>query len=106
MNYNVTYPGGKTVQMHNSHPKSFERALNRGLKDGVIISWQKATQPTLFDSIRSGSIVTFLTPQNQTRKGRAVMRGPYGWVLNCGGRHGTPAVVDERNVVAVKEQRQ
>ena len=60
---------------------------------------------SLFDQIRARDVVTFLTPQNQLRKGRAVLRGPAGWVLNCGGRYGTPAVVDARNVVAVRKRR-
>jgi hypothetical protein len=37
-----------------------------------------------------------------TRKsGRAVMRGPHGWVLNMGGRYGTPAIADAENIVKV-----
>ncbi len=35
------------------------------------------------------------------RSGKAVMRGPAGWVLNMGGAHGTPAVADEKNIVKV-----
>jgi hypothetical protein len=29
------------------------------------------------------------------------MKGPYGWVLNMGGAHGTTAIADERNTVKV-----
>lgn len=60
---------------------------------------------SLFDEISAGDVVTFLTPQGQSRNGRAVMRGPAGWVLNCGGRYGTPAVIDARNVIAVGKKK-
>lgn len=57
----------------------------------------------LADSIRNGDTVTISTPHGGTRKGRAVMRSPYGgWVLNGGGRHGTPLLSDDDNVVAVR----
>ena len=58
----------------------------------------------LADSIRNGDTVTISTPHG-TRKGRAVMRSPYGWVLNGGGRHGTPLLSDDDNVVAVRKLR-
>lgn len=48
-----------------------------------------------------GDRVTIVTPHGQTRTGRAVMKGPYGWVLNMGGPHGTPAVATDRNIVRV-----
>jgi hypothetical protein len=56
---------------------------------------------TIVDMIHPGDRVTIMTPQGQRRTGRAVMRGPAGWVLNMGGRYGTPAIADERNIVAV-----
>jgi hypothetical protein len=56
----------------------------------------------LFASIKVGSRVTIRTPYGQVRTGRAVMRGPAGWVLNLGGRYGTPGIADERNVIQVK----
>ncbi len=51
--------------------------------------------------IRPGDKVSILTPQGQVRSGRAVMRGPYGWVLNMGGPHGTPAVATDENIYRV-----
>jgi hypothetical protein len=54
---------------------------------------------TEFAKIKPGSRVTIVTRLGQQRTGRAVMRGPAGWVLNMGGRHGTPAIADERNTV-------
>jgi hypothetical protein len=54
-----------------------------------------------FDDIRPGDRVTFNAyagrgrngPEYRPRTGRAVMLGPCGWVLNLGGRHGTPGIV-------------
>jgi hypothetical protein len=68
----------------------------------------------LMSRIKRGSRVTFLryngTALNpETRHyeptyceatGVAVMIGPGGWVLNCGGPHGTPQVVNASNLVA------
>lgn len=53
-----------------------------------------------FDNIKAGDRVTFMQyaglglrgPEFKPATGRAVMRGPAGWVLNMGGRYGTPAV--------------
>jgi hypothetical protein len=56
---------------------------------------------TLFETIRAGSRVVIATPHGSLLKGRAVMRGPFGWVLNLGGRHGTPGIASESNVVRV-----
>ncbi len=62
--------------------------------------------PRLVDTIRPRDKVTILTPQGQERTGRAVMRGPYGWVLNMGGRHGTPGVATDENIVRVVHMKQ
>jgi hypothetical protein len=67
------------------------------------------SKKSLFDRIRPGSRVTILAyaglgrngPEYQEATGRAVMLGPAGWVLNMGGRHGTPDIASEENVVAV-----
>lgn len=56
---------------------------------------------SLFSTIRSGDTVIIRTPQGQQVRGRAVMRGPYGWVLNTGGQYGRTAIADERNTVKV-----
>lgn len=63
----------------------------------------------LVNAIRPGYRVTILVPagigrngmEYTPRTGRAVMRGPAGWVLNMGGRYGTPRVATESNVVKV-----
>ena len=63
------------------------------------------TNPTLFQSITNGDIVTIITRHGSQLKGRAVMRGPAGWVLNLGGRHGTPGIADDNNVIKVTKKR-
>lgn len=73
----------------------------------------------MFERIKVGSRVTILVPNGlrinwTTRKteqewkestGRAVMRGPAGWVLNMGGRFGTPGIATPENTVAVNGKR-
>lgn len=62
-----------------------------------------------FDSIRPGSRVTIMVPagigrsgvEYKPKSGRAVMRGPAGWVLNMGGPHGTPGIATPENTVKV-----
>lgn len=57
----------------------------------------------LIESIRFGDRVTIKTPQGQKATGRAVMRSSHGgWVLNMGGKHGTPGIADSSNVVQVR----
>lgn len=55
-----------------------------------------------FSAIKAGCRVTIVTPHGQQRTGRAVMRGPAGWVLNLGGKHGTPGIASETNVLMVR----
>lgn len=53
-------------------------------------------------SIRAGDRVTFVDRFGKKQTGRAVMPSlTGGWVLNMGGRHGTPALADSSNIVAV-----
>jgi hypothetical protein len=77
------------------HQRAMRRLKSRGFNPG----WEPAT--SLYDTIRIGDRVTIRTPQGGRQSGRAVMRGPAGWVLNLGGRYGTPGIADERNTVAV-----
>ncbi len=56
----------------------------------------------LYHSIRPGDQVTIVTPHGQQVKGRAVMKGPAGWVLNLGGPHGRPGIASPENIVKVK----
>ena len=54
--------------------------------------------------INHGDRVTIRTPQGQLRSGKAVSLLFFAnhCVLNMGGKYGTPAVADQRNIVAVK----
>lgn len=57
----------------------------------------------LINTIRPGDRVTIVDRFGTQRTGRAVMRSSHGgWVLNMGGKHGTPGIADERNIVSVK----
>jgi len=57
----------------------------------------------MFEDIMVGDSVTMSTPQGQVLNGKAVMKGPYGWVVNIGGRHGTPRVVHENNFIKMRK---
>ena len=56
----------------------------------------------MFKEIQVGDTVYFSTPHSKELKGKAVMKGPYGWVINGGGRHGTPRGVHENNFVKMR----
>jgi hypothetical protein len=57
----------------------------------------------LVDTIRHGSKVTIITPHGNKLKGKAVMKSSGGgWVLNLGGKYGTPAIATDENTIAVK----
>jgi len=56
----------------------------------------------LFDRIKPRSKVTIITPHGSKLIGKAVMKGPAGWVINLGGKYGTPAIASENNVIAVR----
>jgi hypothetical protein len=55
----------------------------------------------LMDTVRAGCRVTIVDRFGAQRTGRAVMKGPHGWVLNLGGRHGTPGIASADNIVKV-----
>tara|TARA_R110000765_G_scaffold207701_1_gene312795 strand:- start:115 stop:339 length:225 start_codon:yes stop_codon:yes gene_type:complete len=49
-----------------------------------------------FSEIQHGDKVWFQTSQGQTHSGKAVMKNDIGgWVLNTGGKHGTPQLVGD-----------
>ena len=52
-----------------------------------------------YENIQVGDSITFSTPHTKEMTGRAVMKGPHGWVVNAGGRHGIPKIVSEANFV-------
>jgi hypothetical protein len=68
-----------------------------------VVTAQVATR-TLIEAVRPGSRVTIITYHGSRLTGRAVMRSslPGAWVLNMGGRHGTPGIATADNTVAVR----
>lgn len=60
---------------------------------------------SIVDAIRAGDRVTIVDRFGQQRTGRAVMRGPAGWVLNMGGRHGTPGIASDDNITKVSPKK-
>lgn len=57
-------------------------------------------QSTVFATIHNG--IGRDGPEQKMVFGRAVMCGSCGWVINVGGRHGTPHVVTADNFVKVR----
>ena len=59
-----------------------------------------------YDDIGPGDHVKFNHPLRgsdkvpQQGKGKVVMKGPAGWVVNMGGKHGTPGIVSKDNYVS------
>jgi len=63
------------------------------------------TAASLVDTISRGDRVTIVDRFGKEHTGKAVMRGPAGWVLNMGGRHGTPGIASDENIVKVKKSK-
>lgn len=60
----------------------------------------------LIDAVRAGDRVTIVNRFGQQHTGRAVMRCiAGGWVLNMGGRYGTPGIANDDNTVKVGKAR-
>lgn len=55
----------------------------------------------MMDQCKPGLHVAVVTPHNNVRIGRLVMRSSFGgtWVMNAGGPHGTPVLVDTTNII-------
>jgi hypothetical protein len=64
--------------------------------------WNYPRDGTILDTIKFGDRVTIVDRFGKEHRGRAVMRGPAGWVLNMGGRHGTPGIAGIRNIVKIR----
>ena len=59
------------------------------------------TEADQFNMISHGDRVTIVDRFGKNHTGRATLLGPAGWVLNMGGRYGTPAIANENNIVKV-----
>jgi hypothetical protein len=91
--------------------KRYAKSIDRDVYKKPVITVARDANP--FDwreqrehgsgGISHGDRVTFVDRFGKRRTGRAVMRGPAGWVLNMGGAHGTPQVVREEDVVSVRK---
>jgi hypothetical protein len=90
-----------------------QKYLGVGPRYNVRKEVEMSTPEALVASIKHGDKVTILVPAGigrdgqewKEKTGRAVMRGPAGWVLNMGGPHGTPGIATEKNTVAVKHSK-
>lgn len=69
-----------------------------GSHDGLPAAFHREC---LYLAIKVGSQVVIRTRHGNLLQGRAVMRGPAGWVLNMGGPYGTPGIACEENTVWV-----
>jgi hypothetical protein len=79
--------------------------VRRNPQGKIQIGFDKHTTKPLFEAIQVGDRVSIVNRFGQIHTGRAVMLGPGGWVLNMGGRYGTPGIADETNTVIVKKGR-
>ncbi len=103
--------GGKTADEYEDHVRRSDPQASPNAQADV--SPEDAS--TMLAGIRPGDRVTIMRPAGMGRggqewaqaTGRAVMRSSHGgWVLNMGGKHGTPGLVDERNIVSVRKGKQ
>jgi hypothetical protein len=102
---NYTAPGlPKTAEL-----KAHRRAMVGGnpRRDfGRLVFGQPMPAAGISATIRPGDRVTWVDRFGKQHTGRAVMPSTYGgWVLNMGGAHGTPAVVDDSNIVKVSPRK-
>jgi len=66
------------------------------------IYYKEVTMASLVSTIRNGDKVTIVDRFGKQHTGKAVMRSSHGgWVLNMGGRYGTPALADDKNIIKV-----
>lgn len=57
--------------------------------------------------LKAGDIVLFTNQQGQVLRGRVVMPSAFagGYVVNIGGRYGTPKIVSEQNFVGFAKKK-
>ena len=58
----------------------------------------------MYSDIQMGDMVYFSTPHTAQLKGKAVMKGPVGWVVNIKGT-GIATVVTEKNFIKNRKGR-
>ena len=82
-------------------PKSFREKVQRAMA-------KRRVQKNPGIEIQPGDLVTIMSPQGQYHTGRVVMKSshPDSWVLNMGGKHGTPGIATVgKNIVRVRKGR-
>lgn len=93
---------GATYEVHQAEKNPSTQAAKRATRERAGRIRGARLNQSAFDAIRPGSRVTIVNRFGQHSTGRAVMRGPGGWVLNMGGRYGTPAIATPENVTKVR----
>lgn len=107
----VQFWGNKAAFLERAKGNPTKLELQRAARERAAAIRGARLNPGILDEIRHGDKVTILVPAGIGREGQeyaqrtgtAVMRGPHGWVLNLGGRFGTPAVASESNIVRVRK---
>lgn len=94
---NLQYFRGKThEEVRSISPRD---ASNAGRAGGMLGKGAPA------DGVNIGDTLVFTDPhpayEGRTFRGRVVMRGPHGWVVNTGGRFGNAKVVDDARIVRI-----
>jgi hypothetical protein len=56
-------------------------------------------------AVGPGDRLTIVNRFGQESTGRVVMRNDYGFVLNMGGKYGTPGIAAPENTVRIKKAR-
>ena len=101
--YQVVVFGGGSPRTLASRFETVEQAAEylRHVSSRDLMRSRGNPEGSILDSIRPGMRVTIVNHFGRQQSGKAVMRGPGGWVLNLGGPHGTPGIADEHNIVKV-----
>lgn len=108
VDYPTDYGGGKVAYDSPERiPQSVKAAVAEYMKTMGVQSmnpfggYRGKKTGDILDAIHVGDKVVVVNRFGQERSGRAVMRGPHGWVLNMGGAHGTPHVATNEDIVKV-----
>ena len=80
--------------------------MTNDIKKTIIDNANKGEQTmSLIDTVQSGDKVTIINQHGIKLIGRAVMkaRGINGWILNVGGKYGTPSIASDENIIKVRK---
>lgn len=97
---NTAIAGGVVLKVTENMSGKERRAARK--QKGVVF----ASKMTIVDVIKRGDRVTIVDRFGKERTGTAVMRSKTGgWVLNMGGKHGTPGLADADNIVKLQRKK-